>query len=182
MKEFVHRLSGFFVAERGIAAVEFALILPFMMALYLGTVEISAAISVDKRVSVAAGALGDMVARSNTTLSTATLNDYFAAAGATMAPYGDSSLKQVVTCVHVDSSGNTDVVWSYGHNGGATHVVGNTYTLPTELKNLSLDGYVIVSETARPYEPLFGYVFDSTFNLYHEFFFLPRYGELITVT
>jgi len=179
---FKRLLRTFGSQDRGIAAVEFALILPFMMLLYIGSIELSSAVSVDKRVAVAAGALGDLVARADTNLPVATLNDYVTASGQTMAPYTNSTLRQVVTCVHVDSSGNTDVVWSKGYNGGAAHSVGATYALPTDLKSLSLDSYVIVSEAAMPYAPLFGYAFKSTFNLYHEFFYLPRYGGAITLT
>jgi len=182
MVSLVHMLRRFARSSRGVAAVEFALVLPFMLLLYLGSIELSAAISVDKRVTVAAGSLGDLVARADTSISTSTLNDYFTAAGATMAPYDDTTLKQVVTCVKIDSSGNATVLWSKGYNGGTPHPDDSTFDVPTDLKNLQLDNYVIVSEAAMPYDPMFGYVFKNAFDLYHEFFYVPRYGDKIELT
>jgi Flp pilus assembly pilin Flp len=51
--------------EGGIAAVEFALIVPIMMLMFLGAVEMSWAVSADRRVSQVAGSAGDLVARIN---------------------------------------------------------------------------------------------------------------------
>ena len=49
--------------ERGIAAVEFALILPIMLVLWLGGVEVTGALSVDRRLNNLASSIGDLVAR-----------------------------------------------------------------------------------------------------------------------
>ena len=54
--------------ERGVAAVEFALILPFLLLLFLGTIEASSLITVDRRVNVISGTVGDLVARTDPTV------------------------------------------------------------------------------------------------------------------
>ena len=50
------------LAEKGAAAVEFALILPVMLVVYLGTLEASTLITMDRKVQSVAGAVGDLVA------------------------------------------------------------------------------------------------------------------------
>ncbi len=50
----------------GIAAVEFALIVPIMLCMFIGTVELSQAITVDRRVTQVASTTADLVARQKT--------------------------------------------------------------------------------------------------------------------
>ena len=174
-------------ASSAAAAVEFALILPLLLTLYLGAVELSSAISVDKRVSTVSGALGDLVARADSTISTTEVNDYFRAASATMAPYSSSNVKQIVSSVRVNTNGSTQVQWSYAYNGASDHANGTAYTLPADLmklvtENWTRQGYVIVSEAQMSYLPLFGYFFNNAFSLYHQYFFLPRFGDEISCT
>ncbi|MBU1176472.1 MAG: pilus assembly protein [Alphaproteobacteria bacterium] len=175
-------LRRFACTSSAAAAVEFALILPLLLTLYLGSVELSSAISVDKRVATVSGSLGDLVARADGSITSTTIDDYFLAASATMAPYPSTGVKQVVSSIFVNSSGVAKVSWSRGYNGATKHAVNSTYTLPTDLKNLALNSYVIVSEAQMSYLPLFGYFFETAFTLYHEYFFLPRFDEAIACT
>jgi len=174
-------LRRFAIAEEAIAAVEFALILPFMLVLYMGSIEISQVISVDQKAAAAAGALGDLVARTNGDITNATLNDYFSAVGMIMTPYPDDNLKQLVTSVYVDTNGATNVEWSVGYNGATAKTQDNTYPLPVELTAIARDEYVIVSEVEIPYQPWGGYFFTSSIRLYKQFFFISRFSEAINL-
>jgi len=49
--------------SEGVAAVEFAMIVPIMAIMFIGAVELSQAITVDRRVSQVASATADLVAR-----------------------------------------------------------------------------------------------------------------------
>lgn len=176
LRTLIHRFRH---GSDAVAAVEFALILPVMLTLYVGSVELSSAISVDQRVATVSGSLGDLVARTDGTIFKSDVDDYFLAASATMAPYDDTNVQQIVTCVKLDADGNGKVKWSVAANGATKHGVNSDYTVPDELKSLAADGYVIVSEASMSYAPMFGYFFDTNFELYHEYFFLPRFGEEI---
>ncbi|OYX04897.1 MAG: hypothetical protein B7Z15_17290 [Rhizobiales bacterium 32-66-8] len=74
-------------AEAGVAAVEFALILPIMLLVYIGTVEASVLISMDRKIQSVSGAVGDLVARSRGEITSTLLNDYVKVAGGIMTPY-----------------------------------------------------------------------------------------------
>lgn len=173
--------------QDGVAAVEFALVLPIMLLVYIGTVEASALITMDRRVQSVTGTLGDLVARSNTTISASTLRDYFRAASGVMSPYPADDLVQVVTQVRVNADRTTQVVWSRQYVSGTygvgtKHAVGTTFTLPSEMIDVALNSYVIVSETSyRNYKPLYGIVFDQGITLYRENFYMPRFQGSITV-
>lgn len=167
--------------ERGAAAIEFAFVMPLLILLYFGTVDGSRMLAFDRRLTSASATLGDLVARTKTSLTTAELGDFFTAAQITMTPYDADQLEQVITCVYVDASGNSTVVWSYGNNGGTAHTVSSSYPLPVEFTDIASDTYVIVSETALDYEPLTNLVFGNAIGLYKEQYYIPRFGGLISV-
>src|SRR5918993_854844 len=68
------RIRSFKRDERAVSAVEFALLAPMMIGLYLGGVEISEGISVDRKVTVAAGAVANLAAQ-NAVLSVADMTN-----------------------------------------------------------------------------------------------------------
>lgn len=181
------RLQAFRLVDDGVAAVEFALILPFMLVLYIGSVEASMLISMDRRVQSVAGSLGDLVARSNKTLTATTMTDYFKAARGMMTPYPTDALEQVVTQVKVANDGSgAVVVWSKQYiNGvyadGTSHAVDSELNLPDDMLDVAKGNYVIVSEVSLSYLPLYGIVLQQPISLYRENYFMPRFGGTISV-
>ncbi len=169
-------------AQEGAAAVEFALIVPFLITLYMGTIEISDLIAVDRRVNVVAGTIGDLVARSDGSVSSTELSSYFDAAQGIILPYSRTGLKQVVTLVEVSSTGATTVKWSVGNNGGVAKTVGQPYpgfTTTTPIVVLAKSNYIVVGETSYSYRPLLGWVIKNAISLHRESYYLPRFGSCI---
>ena len=168
------------------AVVEFALILPVMLTMYLGSMELGQAFSVDQRITIIAGTVGDLVARADGSISNATLNSYFQAAQAIVGPFSTTGLKQVVTVVRVDNSGGTTVEWSKGYNGGTPKTAGVAYpgpnAIPDAMLAISHNSVVVVSEATYPYTPLLGLFFKQPFTLYHQNFYLPRFPGDIACT
>lgn len=182
----VLRLRQLRLGEEAVAAVEFALILPIMLLVYIGSVEASAVISMDRRVQSVAGTLGDLVARSDTNISAAALTDYFRAAGGIMTPYPADGLSQVVTQLDVAEDGTATVIWSRQYvNGtygvGADHQPGDTYKLAKAMQTIAAGNFLIVAEATHTYLPMYGFAFDQPIRLYRENFFMPRFGGSISV-
>ena len=168
--------------EDGVAAVEFALVLPIMLLVYIGSVEASAAISMDRRVLSITGALGDLVARSDTTIPAATLEDYFKAAAGMMTPYPADELRQEVSQIEVRADGTTVLSWCRRYVDDDMSVCpARTITLPAAITNISRGKFVIVAEAAYTYTPLYGFAFNQPIRLYRENFFMPRFGGTITI-
>jgi Flp pilus assembly protein TadG len=64
----VHRLLCRWQADRrGVAAIEFALLDPLMAVMFIGAMEMSQAITVDRRVTQIAGSTADLIAGADTT-------------------------------------------------------------------------------------------------------------------
>jgi Flp pilus assembly protein TadG len=170
----------------GAAAVEFALILPFLLLLYVGSIEASSLITVDRRVNVISGTVGDLVSRwdpADGAIPNTTMTDYFKASEGIIFPYSDTGLEQVVSLLEVREDGTTTVTWSCGYNGGVKRTTGSGYTLPTNMLAIVRPpagaGYVVVSETEYSYLPVLGIVFTAPINLYQDSYYIPRYAEAI---
>jgi len=88
--------------KRGISAVEFAMLLPLMVTLYLGGVEVSQAVAIDRKVTLIARSLGDLVAQA-TNVTNAEISNILAASAAIVVPYQDTKLNITVSSVKIDS-------------------------------------------------------------------------------
>ena len=187
IKNFILVVRRFRNEERAVAAVEFALIVPFLITLYFGSLEAAALFTVDKRINSISSTIGDLVAQwdpddGNLTTGTGgTLTDYLNASTGILAPYSTTGLKIVVTMVQVKNTGVTRVVWSKANGAGTAKTVGNSYTnlgSTTQMNAVSRGGCVIAAEVTYSYLPVLGQVFKTALNLVHTNYFLPRFGSV----
>ncbi|WP_441478629.1 TadE/TadG family type IV pilus assembly protein [Bosea sp. 2KB_26] len=151
--------------RKGVAAVEFALILPVMLLLYYGIAEIGEAAMADRRVTQLNRALVDLAAQGNlppesaaapgsaprgTALSDADVDTIFLVGQMIMAPF-TTTPRMMFASVTVDDKGVAKVCWSAQRN---------TTAPPTNIK--LPDGLllpktsVIMAEASYAYEPLLG--------------------------
>lgn len=172
--------------QRAVAAVEFALILPFMLMLYFGSIEAAALFTVDKRINSVSATVGDLVSQwdpGDGDLSTgtgSTLADYLAAATAIMSPYSDSGLRIVVNLVQVRADGSTKILWSRANAAGTARNAGGSYTdlaTASRMNEVSRGGCIIAAEVSYAYLPLLAQVFSTAVTLQHTNYFLPRFGS-----
>ena len=170
LERYGQRLSSLAGDQRGVSAVEFALLLPLMLALYLGVVEVSQGIGADRKVTMTARTIADLVAQTSN-VSNSDMTNSLNAATAVMAPFPDSNLKVVVTRVDVDANGNATVAWSDTKNGTAKKK-GDPVTLPAAL-NIA-NSSLVWSEVEYAYKPTMGYVISGTLTLMDQLYMRPR--------
>jgi Flp pilus assembly protein TadG len=164
----------------GVAAVEFAMIAPIMFFLFVGSVEFSQAITVDRRVTQVASSTADLIAREKST-TTANVDGIMQIIDHLVRPYDPTRLKVTVLNVIADINDATvtEVCWSYNHNGGAnTYTNGQPYALPNGL--VEAGNSVIIAEVTYDYQPLiFNYFIQSAFPLQERFFLKPRLSSYV---
>ena len=171
-----------FAGDRsGVAAIEFAMVAPIVLFLFLGTLEMSQAITVDRRVTQVASSTADLVARTKQT-TTSEMDGIMDLIDETMKPYDPNLMK--VTLVNVaanpDDASDTRVCWVYNHNGGASTsaTAGAAYTLPTGL--VEAGDSVVIAEVQYDYQPLItNYFIKSTLALTEKFFLKPRLSTMV---
>jgi Flp pilus assembly protein TadG len=175
-------LSRFAGDRRGVSAVEFAMLLPLMIALYLGTNEISNGVAIDRKVTLTAGTVANLTAScsdsnsngcTNNVLTTGDMTNIFSASSAIISPYSASGLKIVVSCISISSAGNATVSWSATLNGTARGT-GSAITIPAALAVPS--SQLIFSEVSYPYKPTIGYTITGTLTLSDTMYMSPRTG------
>jgi Flp pilus assembly protein TadG len=156
--------------SRGVSAVEFALLAPVMIALYLGCVEISDGVSADRKVSLTAAALANLGAQV-ATISSSDMTNILNASSAIIAPYSASKLKSTLSCLKIDSAGAVKVAWSATLNGTA-RAVGSSVTIPSALAVPSTQ--LLFAEVSYAYTPTVGYTITGTLTLSDQMFMSPR--------
>ena len=194
MTALLFRLRKFPTAADGVAATEFAIVVPFMLALLVGGVELGDGMAINVKVSATAHSVADMVTQ-NTSLSTASMQNILTGATSIIAPYpvNNSQLTVTVSEVSSDANGNLTLRWSKSYNGssfgaGRTSLgVNGLYSALT--RPASLNGTVgnandvnnqndqvsfIVSEVSYAYKPNLGYTITGTVNLGDSYWLFPR--------
>ncbi len=157
--------------RRGIAASEFALILPLMVLVLVGTVELGNALLLDRKVSRAAHIAADLVAQVRQ-ISTGELTDVFEAVEEILQPF-PASMAITLTSVYFDPATNqVRVVWSQTRNGEA-RTQGSIFALP-ESGMLSVGESVIVAEISYAYSPLFADLILNNITLSDTAYLKPR--------
>ena len=155
---------------RGVSAVEFALILPIMITMYIGAVEISHALTVDRRVTSVASSAADLTAQTKQVTS-ASMQDIFTAANSIMLPYSAAPISIVLTSVVADENNDTTVGWSCSLNG-STYADGSAFTLPNGLTQPYSS--VIVAEVTYNYIPPIGEFITGGITMAEKFYLRPR--------
>lgn len=156
--------------KSGLSAIEFALILPIMITMYVGAVELSHALTVDRRVSSVASAVADLTAQTDK-VDTNQVQDIFTASTSILTPYSVTPISIVLTSVVADADNKTTVDWSCAHKGAA-HAEGSEFTLPAGLTQPFSS--VVVAEVTYSYTPPLGKAIVGGITMSDTFYLRPR--------
>jgi Flp pilus assembly protein TadG len=161
-------------ATGGVAAVEFALILPVMLVMYLGLVAVTVGVNTNRKVTLVSRTVSDLVARSTSSLRTAELDTLVRAAATVIAPYNPAGLNVALASVVVRRVGGSDaapvlearVCWSVAKELTSTGELASGTLPPGWSPNTVIspipDGFrnpgssFIMSTVKKPYTPVVG--------------------------
>jgi Flp pilus assembly protein TadG len=163
----IARLATFRRDTRGAAAVEFALILPFLVFMHLAVVEFVQAWQVRTRVGHVAASIADVTSQARSVGDT-DLADIFKAGDAMMRPYPTTPLGERITSLTANAQGAVVVDWSVGRNFGAAP----TPTVPANF--LAPNESVIVAEARYAYRPAISVFTLDEFTLSQAAYVRPR--------
>jgi Flp pilus assembly protein TadG len=162
-------IANFARDRRGVSAVEFALLAPVMIGLYLGCAEISDGVSADRKVSLTAAALANLAAEV-TAISSTDMTNILDASSAIIYPYSANNMKMTLSCIAIDGSKNPTVKWSKTRNG--TQLTNASLAVPAAL--LVANTQLLFSQVSYAYTPIVGYTITGTLNLTDEMYMAPR--------
>ena len=172
-------LRGFRADARGVAAIEFAMILPLMLALYMGVLELSMGYQASRKVSLFARTVADITSQADTAGSTSTARVMSAAdmsnlrnsANWILAPFpiATGQVRMTVSSVSVEGPTLAAVNWSIGYEGvrracGRQTIVPSSSapsltTVPAGVAQANTS--IIIADIEYDYKPLLGGSFKS---------------------
>lgn len=148
--------------RRGVAATEFAVIVPVMLVMFFGTVEFTSAIAIKRKVTTMARTISDLTSQAAVVNDT-DLANFFAANNGIMTPYSSTPTNTTVSELYIDpTSGAARVQWS---KGAAPRATSSPVAIPAGLISrdpttnaILANQYLIYGEVNYTYVPAVGYV------------------------
>jgi Flp pilus assembly protein TadG len=136
--------------ERGGAAVDMIVLLPIMLMVFIGVVEITSVLRLDRKVVAAAQTTADLITQRRE-VSAGDLNDILRAAELIMEPYPASDLSVgIVGVQYNENTGAPETLWTQSKNGGS---VPNALAVAVGL-GAKGEGVVVV-RVSYSYSPVF---------------------------
>jgi len=158
MRRPLRQPRGFLHDDSGAAVLEFGFVLPIMLVLFLGVVEMSNVLRLDRKVVDAAQTTADLVTQYRV-VNNAQLNDILTAAELIFEPFPPAPHSVGIAGIRFDDdTGDPVLDWTKNKNGGS---VPNATTLATGLGGPG-EGVVAV-RVAYTYTPIFfNFIIGST--------------------
>lgn len=171
-------LSRFIRSVSGVSAIEFALVLPVMVMMFLGVVEVSNYVLAARKTATIASTAADLVSQ-DTFVSDAEMFDIMGALDVIVAPLNASDVKIVISSVVANAQGVPKIAWSDARN--ATARTANSTVNSTDFPSgmlAALQGAVMV-EITMGYDPMFAIFLPRT-DIHDSFYLKPRRSLTVT--
>jgi Flp pilus assembly protein TadG len=168
-------------ARRGTIPVEMALVMPVLLVMLLGLLDVGTYLIMQYKLVRAAATVADLTARGES-ISEAQLADIFSAAGRVANPYDLAARGRVVVSGILNNGGGATIVWQRQSPHGiqvASHVgkQGGVPSLPADYK-VGTGENIVVAESFFTFQPLVGIVIRGERNAYARVLQRPRLGTL----
>lgn len=110
--------------KRGVAALEFALLLPILLLMYFGSAEVTRAVLASRKLTLATRALSDLLGQQAGSVDDTKLADIFAASVPVMSPFpvASGAFKSTLSSINFTKQGNDYIAktsWSSTASGNS---------------------------------------------------------------
>ena len=159
----------FIASTRGVAAIEFAMIMPVLMVIFLGSYDGGRAIAIYMKVRSATYTL-DAITNQYTTIQSSDMQAIVGATSVVLAPYSSTPVVVVISQIKINTGGK------------ATQ--GSTATIPAGLVASgntcgTYPCYLIFGQVRYTYTPLFGFFGSGGITLADSLYVTPRSSACI---
>ena len=184
----LQNIRCFVDSRRAVAAVEFAMIMPVLLLLFLGTFDAQNAICIYAKIRSATYALAAITNQYGSTgtsvISTTTMTGITSAATAILAPYSSTPAIVVISQIKATSNSVAVVSWSYSPTAGQALTPGAAFTsLPTNFAtdtcNNTYPCYAIYGQVTYAFTPMFGAIMTGSLTLSDSIYTTPRVSTCV---
>ncbi len=171
----IHRLRK---DASGVALIEFAMVFPILVTLYLGGFQLMDAVSVYRKVTTTTRSLADLSTQM-ANVNEASVQTVLDASAQIMAPYAASGGTYRISLIDVDNAGVATVEWSQSKSGTSELNPGDAYSLPANIKKNNLD--IIVCDVVYTYRPIAFFSLMGDIPFRDQIFMIPRNGSTVAM-
>lgn len=164
--------------ESGVALTEFALCIPVLLIIYLGSFVISDAIACNRKVTVATRTITDLTTRYPNMTET-DVSTILNASAQVMAPYNQADALVRVSEIQVTDASHAKIIWSRSINGQKL-IANNVISIPNGMA--SIGSYLIFGEVNYAYTPIISYGFLKPTGIYDRIYMSPRLSDQIPLS
>ncbi len=159
----IARLRRFSAARSGLAALEFAILLPMMVLLLFGAVELIDVLGSNRRAENTTASLADVISR-DTEVTDEEVEGLWRATEILMVPDNAADLNLRITSISIQDAATARVVWSEGR-GMAARIANSTVSLPADMMRPGTS--IIMAESEYQYVSPIGMIIGSPMTLNH---------------
>ncbi len=179
------RAMRFCSDRRGVAAIEFAFVVPVLLIMYFVTMEASQAIETSKKVSRVSSMVADLITQQQTIVA-ADIDAIMKIGTSTLLPYRRSAPTIIVTAIQIADTPALDVTFLWSRKVGAS--AGGPIIVPPALRIRNT--FLIRVQTILGYEPVITWSANnskatgltsafSTINMSETYYLRPRRSTTI---
>jgi Flp pilus assembly protein TadG len=118
MRNFLLQAKKFYRADDGVAAIEFVFILPFLLFLFFGLVDLTGLIGINRKVTQSASVVADLVTLNRNSILKGEITDFYSAVSQIMAPTTLSDVRIEVLGYRPAGGGAVNQIWSANSGSG----------------------------------------------------------------
>ncbi len=142
-------LNRLIKCRRGVGSVEFAILAPILISLYICCFELTMGLSTAKRVTRSAATVADLVTQ-QTSVSKTFLATMLDVTQAIFVPYDARGISLKITGITMDQSAAPKVLWSWQQDGSRPYAAGTVVNdVPDDLK--SANSFLVRAELSVPH-------------------------------
>lgn len=161
--------------ERGAAAIEFALMLPLLVILQLGSVELVRAFEAQRRIAHVSAAMADVISQGRTTTG-ADLTDAMKAGEILVSPLATGNMGLRISSLTANAQGVVAVDWTQNSNW----TIAGAASVPTGY--LAANESAIVADVSYDYTSPIRYILPSTIRFVRHAYVRPRLSNQVLKT
>lgn len=158
--------------EKGAPAVEFALLVPVMLILWCGVIEITQYVLVKRKVIAAVQSYGDLISQ-EIQVDDSELSDIRTAVDMILFPFPTENLTIQVSSISYNSSDEAEIEWQLPNTGADAFL--------DDIANLGSSGTGLIYVSAKySYEAIFPTIFGGDKSLEEKSYLKPRRTSVIS--
>ncbi|WP_162140006.1 TadE/TadG family type IV pilus assembly protein [Sphingomonas sp. Mn802worker] len=174
----MHRLTRLRLAlreRRAVAMVEFALVLPVILLLYVSSVELTNAMACQRKIGAATRFVADLVSQTIAT-DPGELDNILQSSKLIVSPYRADALSMTVTAIQFSENGSAAVVWSKAINA-QSRASGSPITVPADLAEKGR--FLIYADASYVLRPATPFGLSMPITLSDRIYMSPRVSKVI---